>query len=85
MFKIRQPSSAVDNVILGQVATHELVRGPSYHDVTYNCTITKTGATAGVFLKMITGNLTNAIRRKPKKTASCSGSNGICKKKKPPS
>ena len=47
MYKIRQPSSPVVNVVLGQTATHELNRGPRYHDLTYAVTITKTGLTAG--------------------------------------
>lgn len=54
-YKIRQPSSPVVNVVLGQNATHELNAGPRYHDVTYFMTVTKTGATAGAaFQPLIT-------------------------------
>ncbi|MDD5139394.1 MAG: hypothetical protein PHY43_03920 [Verrucomicrobiales bacterium] len=62
MYKIRQPSSPVVNVVAGQVATHELVRGPRYHDVTYNVTVTKTGATAGnAFVPTLADALDNIV------------------------
>ena len=56
--KIRQPSSPVVNVVLGQNATHELNAGPRYHDVTYLVTISKTGLTAGAAFQPL---LTDAL------------------------
>jgi len=47
MEKILQPSSGVDNVGLGQTATHNFRKGPSYHHMTYIVTIGKTALTAG--------------------------------------
>lgn len=47
MEKILQPSTGVDNVNVGQVATHNLRKGPFYHHLTYIVTVQKTAATAG--------------------------------------
>ena len=47
MEKVLQPSSTVENVGIGQVATHNLRKGPFYHHVTYYVTVWKTAATAG--------------------------------------
>jgi hypothetical protein len=47
MDKIVQPSTGVNNVGLGQVATHNLRKGPRYHHVTYVVTVAKIAVTAG--------------------------------------
>ena len=47
MEKVLQPSSTVENVGIGQVATHNLRKGPFYHHLTYYVTVWKTAATAG--------------------------------------
>lgn len=47
MFKKFKPSSPVKNVVLGQVATHDLDVGKNYKAVQYILTVTKTAATAG--------------------------------------
>ena len=65
--KTRQKSSPVVNVVLGQVATHDLNSGPRYHGIRYICTITKTAATGGFtsaqladVLGLITVNVNNS-------------------------
>ena len=60
-YKVRQPSSPVINVVLGQVATHELNRGPRYHNLCYALTITKTGATAGAAFQPKIGDVLSLI------------------------
>jgi hypothetical protein len=47
MFKKFKPSSPVKNVVLGQVATHDLDVGKNYKALQYVVTVTKTAATAG--------------------------------------
>ena len=47
MEKILQPSTGVQNVAIGQQATHNLRKGPFYHHVTYFVTVWKTALTAG--------------------------------------
>jgi hypothetical protein len=47
MFKKFKPSSPVKNVVLGQVATHDLDVGKNYKAVQYVVSVNKTAATAG--------------------------------------
>lgn len=47
MFKKFKPSSPVKNVVLGQVATHDLDVGKNYKALQYVVTVTKTAATSG--------------------------------------
>jgi len=47
MFKKFKPSSPVKNVVLGQVATHDLDVGKNYKALQYVATVSKTAATAG--------------------------------------